>query len=111
MLFSEITRSSLIDQKDKELSFDLIENGTLCDTSRKMVLFEGKEENIEKIGQDTGNLLSQSDYPLVDILSSLLKNEEKVPNLTSNIKNTNTSTANNICTQDNDTVFSFKSIC
>ena len=34
-LISEITRSNLIDQKrQKELSCDLIENGTLCNTSR-----------------------------------------------------------------------------
>ena len=43
-------------------------------------MFEDKEENIEKIDQDGGNLsLFQSDSPLVDILSSLLKDEEKFP--------------------------------
>ena len=81
MLYSEITRSNLIDQKRQaEISCDLIENGTLCNTLREMALFEDNEENIEKIDQGTGNLsLSQSDSPLVDILSSLLKDEEKVP--------------------------------
>ena len=68
-----------------------------------MALFEDNEENIEKIDQGTGNLLlSQSDSPLADILSSLLKDEEKVPILTPNIKISNTSTANNICTQRSD---------
>ena len=44
LLFSEITRSNLIDQKrQKELSFDLIENGILCNTSREVTLFEDKE--------------------------------------------------------------------
>ena len=57
-----------------------------------MALFEDKEENIEKIDQGIGNLsLSQSDSPLVDILSSLLKDEEKVPILRPNINITNTS--------------------
>ena len=43
-----------------------------------MELFEDKEENIEKFDQDIGNLsLSQSDSPLVDNLSSLLKDEKK----------------------------------
>ena len=104
MLYSEITRSNLIDQKRQaEISCDLIENGTLCNTLREMALFEDNEENIEKIDQGTGNLsLSQSDSPLVDILSSLLKDEEKVPILTPNIKISNTSTANNICTQGSD---------
>ena len=52
-----------------------------------MTLFEDKEENIEKIDQCTGNSsLSQSDSPLVDILSSLLKDQKNVPILTSNIK-------------------------
>ena len=69
-----------------------------------MALFEDLEENIEKNDQGTGNLsLSQSDSPLVDILSSLLKDEEKVPILTPNTKFSNTSTANNICTQGKDT--------
>ena len=104
MLYSEITRSNLIDQKRQaELSCDLIENGTLCNTSGEMALFEDNEENIEKIDQGTGNLLlSQSDSPLSDILSSLLKDEEKVPILTPNIKISNTITANNICTQGSD---------
>ena len=52
LLYSEINRSNLIDQKrQKELSCDLIENGKLCSTSREMTLFEDKEENIEKIDQ------------------------------------------------------------
>ena len=77
MLYSEITRSNSIDQKrQSELSCDVIENGALCNTSREMALFEDKEKNIEKIDQGTGNLsLSQSDSPLVDILSSLWKDE------------------------------------
>ena len=109
LLFSEITRSNLIDQKrQKELSCDLTENGTLCNTSREMTLFEDKEENIEKNDQGIVNLsLSQSDSPLDDILSSLLKDEEKVPIWRPNIIITNTSTANNICTQGNDTSVSF----
>ena len=54
--------------------------------------------------QGRGNLsLSQSDSSLVDILSSLLKDEEKVPILTPNIKISNTGTGDNICTQGNDT--------
>ena len=65
-----------------------------------MALFEDKEENIEKIDQDIGNLLlSQNDSPLVDTLSSFLKDEEKVPILRPNINITNTSTANNVCTR------------
>ena len=61
-------------------------------------MFEVTEENIENIDQGTGNLsLSQSDPPLLDIRSSLLKGEENVPILTPNIKITNTSTDNNIC--------------
>ena len=41
-----------------------------------MILFEDKEENIKKIDQGIDNLsLSQGDSPLVDILSSLLKDE------------------------------------
>ena len=79
-----------------------------------MALFEDKEENIEKIDQCIGNLsLSQSDSLLVDILSSLLKGEEKVPILRPNINITSTSTANNISTQGNDTSVSlslFKSL-
>ena len=98
LLYSEINRSNLIDQKrQKELSCDLNENGTLCSTSREMTLFEDKEENIEKIDQGTGNLsLSQSDSPLVDILSSLLKDEERVPCLISNMKITNTAKNNKV---------------
>ena len=47
-----------------------------------MALLEDRKEN-EKIHQGTRNLsLSQSDFPLVNILSSLLKDEEKVPILT-----------------------------
>ena len=105
LLYSEITRSNLIEKKRQtELSCELIENETLCNTSREMALFEDLEENIEKNDQGTGNLsLSQSDSPLVDILSSLLKDEEKVPILTPNTKFSNTSTANNICTQGKDT--------
>ena len=93
LLFSEITRSNLIDQKrQKELSGDLSENGTLCNTSVEIALFEDKEENIEKIDQGIYNLsLSQSDFPLVDIVSSFLKDEEKVPILRPNINITNTS--------------------
>ena len=61
---------------------------------------EDKEQNIEKFDQGTGNFsLCQSDSPLVDNLSSLLKEEEKVPTLR---PNTNI-TANNISTQSNDT--------
>ena len=84
LLYSEITRSNLSDQKrQKELSCDLIEDGILCNTSRKMALLEDREENNEKIPQGTCNLsLSQSDSPLVNILSLLLKDEEKVPILT-----------------------------
>ena len=83
----------------------------MCNTSREMALFEDKEENIEKTDQCTGNLsLSQSDSPPVDILSSLLKDEEKVLILTPNIKITNTSTANNICTQGNDTSVSLSQL-
>ena len=48
-----------------------------------MALFEDMEDSIEKIDQGAGNLsLSQSNSPLVNILSSLLKDEEKVPILT-----------------------------
>ena len=64
-----------------------------------MALFEDKKENITITYHAISNLpLSQSDSPLVDILSSLLKDEEKVPILRSNINITNTGTANNICT-------------
>ena len=60
-------------------SSDLIENGKLCNTSREMALFEDKEEHIEKIDLGAGNLsLSQWHSPLVDILSWLLKDEEKL---------------------------------
>ena len=76
-----------------------------------MALFEDMEDSIEKIDQGAGNLsLSQSNSPLVNILSSLLKDEEKVPILTPNIKTTNTSTANNICTQGNDTSVSLSQL-
>ena len=76
-----------------------------------MALFEDKEENMEKIDQGIGNLsLSQIDSPLVDILSSLLKYEEKVLILRPNINITNTSTANNICTQGNDTSVSLSQL-
>ena len=72
-----------------------------------MTLFEDNEENIEKIDQGISNLsLSQSNSPLVDILSSLLKDKEKVPILRPNINITNTSTGNNVCTQGNDTSIS-----
>ena len=54
--------------------------------------------------------LSQSDSLLVDILSSLLKYEGKVPNLTRNIKITNTTTTDNICTQGNDASFSLSQL-
>ena len=65
----------------------------------QMALFEDKKENITKTDQAISNLsLSQSDSPLVDNLTSLLKDEEKVPILRSNINITNTSTANNIYT-------------
>ena len=112
MLYSEITRSNLIDQKRQtELSCELIKNGTLCNKSIKVALFEDKEENVEKIDQGTGNLsLSQSDSPLVYIFSSLLKDEGKVPILTPNIKISNISTANNICTQRNDTSVSLSQL-
>ena len=76
-----------------------------------MALFEDKEENIEKIDQGIGNLsLSQSDSPLVHILSSLFKDEKRVPILRPNINITNTSTANNICTQGNDTSVSLSQL-
>ena len=66
-------------KRQKKLSSDLNENDTLCNTSREMALFEDKEENIEKIDQGRGNLsLSQSDSPLVDILSSLLNDEKTI---------------------------------
>ena len=83
----------------------------MCNTSREMALFEDKGENIEKVDQGIGNLsLSQSDSPLFDILSSLLKDEEKVPILTPNIKINNTSTINNICTNGNDTSVSLSQL-
>ena len=76
-----------------------------------MTLFEDNEENIEKIDQGIGNLsLSQSNSPLVDILSSLLKDKEKVPILRPNINITNTSTGNNVCTQGNDTSVSLSQL-
>ena len=105
MLISEISRSNLIDEKrQKKLSCDLIKNGTLCNTSREVALLEDKEENIEKIDHGLGNLLLfQSDSLLVIILSSLLKNEEKVPTLRTIINITNTSTTNIISAQGNDT--------
>ena len=79
LLFSEITRFNLSNQKrQKELSCDSTDNGTLSNTLIEMTMFRDREENIEKIDQDGGNLsLFQSDSPLVDILSSLLKDEEK----------------------------------
>ena len=100
MLISEISRSNLIDEKrQKKLSCDLIKNGTLCNTSREVVLLEDKEENIEKIDHGLGNLLLlQSDSLLVIILSSLLKDVEKVPALRTIINITNTSTTNIIST-------------
>ena len=76
-----------------------------------MTLFEDNEENIEKIDQGISNLsLSQSNSPLVDILSSLLKDKEKVPILRPNINITNTSTGNNVCTQGNDTSISLSQL-
>ena len=76
-----------------------------------MTLFEDKEENIEKIDQGISNLsLSQSNSPLVDILSSFLKDKEKVPILRPNINITNTSTGNNVCTQGNDTSISLSQL-
>ena len=112
LLYPEITRSNSIDQKrQSKLSCDLIENGILCNTSREMALLEDKEDNIEKIDQGTGNLLlSQSDSLLVDILSSLWKDEEKVTFLTLNIKISNTSTANNTCTKGNVTSVSLSQL-
>ena len=97
--------TSDIDQKrQKKLSCDLNEYGTLSNISREMALFEDKEENIEKIDQGRGNLsLSQSDSPLVDFLSWLLNHEEKLSILTPNIKISNARTANKTCTQGNDT--------
>ena len=69
-----------------------------------MVLFEHKEENVEKIDQGRGNLsLFLIDPPLVDIHSLLLNDEEKFPILTPNMEISNTSTASNICTPVNDT--------
>ena len=83
----------------------------MCNASREVTLFEDKEENIEKIDQGISNLsLSQSNSPLVDILSSLLKDKEKVPILRLNINITNTSTVNNICTQGNDTSVSLSQL-
>ena len=61
--------------------------------------------------QGTGNLsLSQSDSSLVDILSSLLKDKKKVPILTPNIRISNTGTADNICSQGNDTSVSLSQL-
>ena len=52
----------------------------MCNTSREVALFADKEVNIEKIDDGIKNLsLYQSHSPLADILSSLLKDEEKVP--------------------------------
>ena len=83
----------------------------MCNASREVTLFEDKEENIEKIDQGISNLsLSQSNSPLVDILSSLLKDKEKVPILRPNINITNTSTGNNVCTQGNDTSVSLSQL-
>ena len=46
----------------------------------------------------------------MDILSSLLKDKEKVPILTPDIQISNTSTANNIRTQGNDTSVSLSQL-
>ena len=83
----------------------------MCNASREVTLFEDNEENIEKIDQGISNLsLSQSNSPLVDILSSLLKDKEKVPILRPNINITNTSTGNNVCTQGNDASISLSQL-
>ena len=71
--------------------------------ARSMALLEYKKRILKKLTRAQltyHNLkaLSQSDSLLVDILSSLLKYEGKVPNLTFNIQITNTSTADNVCT-------------
>ena len=71
--------------------------------ARSMALLEYKKRILKKLtrAQLTYHYLkalSQSDSLLVDILSSLLKYEGKVPNLTFNIQITNTSTADNVCT-------------
>ena len=64
-----------------------------------------------KFDHGIGNLLlSQSDSPLVDILSSLLKGKEKVPILRTNINIINTRTANNISTQGTDTLDSLSQL-
>ena len=73
----------MIKKREKELSCDLIENRTLCNTSKEMALFEDKEENIEKIDHGIGN------SPLVDIFYAILKDEEKVPILRPDINITN----------------------
>ena len=66
---------------------------------------------ILKFDHGIGNLLlSQSDSPLVDILSSLLKGKEKVPILRTNINIINTRTANNISTQGTDTLDSLSQL-
>ena len=80
-----------------------------------MALHEYKKKILKKLtrAQLTFHYLkafSQSASLLVDILSSLLKYEGKVPNLKLNIKITNTSTADNICTQGNDTSFSLSEL-
>ena len=80
-----------------------------------MALHEYKKKILKKLtrAQLTFHYLkafSQSASLLVDILSSLLKYEGKVPNLTRNIKITNTTTADNICTQGNDASFSLSQL-
>ena len=76
-----------------------------------MVLFEDKEENIEKLDHGLGNLsLLQSDSLLVIILSSLLKDKENFPTLRPNINITSTSTTNIISTQSNDTSVSLSQL-
>ena len=104
LLYSKITTSNTTDQKrQNELSCYLVENGTLSNISREIALFQDRGENIKKIDQGISNLS-------VDILSSLLKDKEKVPILTPNIQISNTSTANNIRTQGNDTSVSLSQL-
>ena len=86
-----------------------------CVILKEMALLEYKKRILKKLtrAQLTYHYLkslSQSASLLVDILSSLLKYEGKLPNLTLNIKITNTSTADNICTQGNDASFSLSEL-
>ena len=86
-----------------------------CVILKEMALLKYKKRILKKLirAQLTYHYqkaLSQSDSLLVDILSSLLKYDGKVPNLTLNIKITNTTTADNICTQGNDASLSLSQL-